>query len=69
MDETIKDELESIIDRVGLDTLLDCLSSVCDDKAEHLACNWQDDGAARAWQRASARIAKASCHVDIVQVS
>jgi hypothetical protein len=69
MDTAIKDELESIVDRVGLDTLLDCLSAVCDDKAEHLASNWQDGAASKCWESASWKVAKLSCDRAIVRVS
>ena len=42
-------ELEQFVDRTSLRAVLQMLSAICHEKAEHLAGNWQDDGSARPW--------------------
>jgi hypothetical protein len=46
-------QVEDIIDREGVDGLLDVITDVCLYKAEHLATNWQDVEGARKWQNAA----------------
>lgn len=46
------DQLEALIDAVGLATLLDGIDIVCAGKAEHIEENWQDSGLARTWRKA-----------------
>lgn len=41
--------IEDVIDKVGLDGLLDLISDICLAKAEHLEDNWQDSPAAKRW--------------------
>lgn len=48
--------LESIVDHIGLAKTLDLLASLCRDKAEHLRSNWQDDTAARVWEKAARHV-------------
>ena len=55
--------LEAMVDRDGLDGVLDALAGICGEKAEHLRTNWQDKGAARTWDRWGARIAKLAARV------
>jgi hypothetical protein len=55
-----QDQLERLVDGIGLSAVLDLLSMVCYDKAEHLDSNWQDHGAATAWRRAGETVLKAS---------
>lgn len=50
-------ELENLVDQAGLYNVLETLGTVCALKAGHLRSDWQDEGAARAWERAGARIA------------
>ena len=45
----LKDDLEQTVDRVGLDTLFALLAEICQDKADHVASTWQDQGLAQAW--------------------
>lgn len=42
-------ELEALIDSVGLRAVVDALSVVAYDKADHIRGNWQDEGLARIW--------------------
>jgi len=43
--------LEAIIDRRGIRNVLECLMTICNCKAEHLRENWQDEPAAKAWEK------------------
>jgi hypothetical protein len=45
----MKDELETMIDKVGLSKVLFFLAEVCGEKADHLNSNWQDANAAKQW--------------------
>lgn len=49
MNESIQDRLESILDEVGMEYLLDSLIDVCYAKAEHVESNWQDTHMAKGW--------------------
>ena len=46
------DALERIVDLHGLRSTLDMLANICAEKAEHLRTNWQDEEAAKDWNRA-----------------
>jgi hypothetical protein len=52
-----KDKLEALIDGTSLQEVLYLIAYICTDKAEHLAANWQDDTAARVWNRRADKIA------------
>jgi hypothetical protein len=45
----ILEELEALIDQHGLTHVVNTLSVVCLEKAEHLSANWQDETTAKAW--------------------
>ena len=44
------DALEAMIDQHGLDTVVLALSHICDEKAEHIRTNWQDENLADKWE-------------------
>lgn len=47
-----KEQLERIIDRVGLELALEWIAEICWEKAEHLRTNWQDQGRqSKDWDR------------------
>jgi hypothetical protein len=46
-----QDQLEQIVDRVGLKNVIETLAIICDLKADHILSNWQDSSTASAWQR------------------
>ena len=50
---TASETLESILDQFTMTTIIDFLSSIASEKAEHLRSNWQDEPAARQWERMS----------------
>lgn len=41
--------VEQLIDEVGLQTVLDALTIACNEKAEHVRANWQDEPLAGQW--------------------
>jgi len=47
LDET--HALERILDKAGLQAVLEVLSEICGAKAEHVESNWQDKALARRW--------------------
>ena len=51
-----KDQLESIIDSVGLAYAIELMSVVCGEKADHLESNWQDYSAAKDWTKDGNRL-------------
>ena len=51
-------QLETLIDRRTLHTVLSMLSEICSLKEQHLVENWRADSIAKAWWRADS-IAKA----------
>ncbi len=51
-------ELEQIIDREGLNMVLDAISEICFDKATFIAENWQDTKTAKEWTKAGNRLVK-----------
>ncbi len=56
--------LEGISDGVGFASVLDALATLASEKAEHLASNWQDRAAAKAWERVARLTATASDAAD-----
>lgn len=47
----IKDQLEATIDKMGVDSVLSLVETICDEKAEHIESNWQDKTLARHWSQ------------------
>lgn len=41
--------LECLVDKYGLSAVVDNLSIVCGNKAQHLRENWQDNSSAKLW--------------------
>lgn len=62
-------ELESFVDEFGVQAVLRALEEISIAKAEHLRSDWQDAGAAQAWERAAKVLDKAAAHNSIVRVS
>ena len=58
------DELETIVDRIGLAKVLDMLSDIAYEKAAHVRSNWQDDQTAKVWSKAGNRVYKAQMEVE-----
>lgn len=51
-----QDHMESLVDSDGVVGVLALLGAVCDDKANHIRENWQDEGLAKEWERAGTAI-------------
>lgn len=67
--EQLADQLEHLVDKYGLNAMLAELANVCGEKAEHLRVNWQDSDAAKEWEKAGNRIAKACSSIELGGVS
>jgi hypothetical protein len=52
------EQLETLVDDSDLSSVITALGLVCGEKAEHLRCNWQDNIAARVWERAERKLVK-----------
>lgn len=54
--KTLSDEtkltLESMVDSTSVSTLIETLSEICWEKAQHIRDNWQDEPLAQVWERA-----------------
>jgi len=66
LDQSTKDDLEQLIDRNGLDAVLDALRDICAEKAEHVLTNWQDKQAAKDWDQAASVLDRASAKISIL---
>ena len=51
MKNDITEQLETIIDSHSLSHVVAGLILICEQKAEHLRTNWQDDSMAKTWDR------------------
>lgn len=50
--------LEELVDASDLSTVILSLARMCNEKAEHLRCNWQDEITAKVWDRAARKLDK-----------
>jgi hypothetical protein len=50
--------LESMVDATSVANVLYALARICNEKADHLAANWQDDGTAAKWAEFALRLDK-----------
>lgn len=58
-----RNELETAIDAIGLDSLLHDMASICGDKAEHIRVNWQDKSLAYKWEAIAIKLDAVGRHV------
>ena len=61
--------LEELVDRIDLSGVLEHLSVIASEKAEHLRHAWQDDSTARYWDAAARYLDTASVRRAIVDTS
>ena len=48
--DNLIDDVESLVDRTDLDSVLEALEEMCYLKAEHVREDWQDENLARVWE-------------------
>lgn len=48
------EQLEAIIDSIGLAMTVRAISTICYEKAEHIATNWQDASTGKVWAKGGA---------------
>jgi hypothetical protein len=53
-------DLEAWVDRASLHQVLEALSEIASEKAEHVGTNWQDRALAREWNQASRAVGRAA---------
>jgi hypothetical protein len=61
----LEEELEILIDRNGISSVLEALAQVCFDKWQHVEVNWQDHGLARRWHKLAVKIDRLVTIADI----
>lgn len=49
-----QDQLEKLMDIYSLAEVVSNLQTICHEKAEHLRTNWNDEAAAKDWDRGAA---------------
>jgi hypothetical protein len=49
-------DLEGMVDRASVAAVLVALEYICYEKGTHLRENWQDEGAAKTWERDGKKI-------------
>lgn len=54
--DELAEALEQTVDRYTMRATLEALEMVCHAKADHLASDWQDEGASRVWKRLAGKI-------------
>ena len=69
LDRQAEDALEAMVDRFGLQSVLNGLAYICSGKADHIAHNWQDQRSARHWERAAIHLTNAADDTAIRFVS
>lgn len=61
--------LERLLDSYDLSRVLAALRDICHEKSAHLAANWQDHNAARAWDLAARTCDRVSESRPVAMVS
>jgi hypothetical protein len=62
----LENQLETLVDRFGLKTVVDRLANVCWEKADHLRSNWGDKVLAKDWSCAASRIDNAGRKMPVL---
>lgn len=63
------DEIERLIDRKGLASVLGEIENICHAKASHVREVWQDRGLAQLWERASDAVGKVAKNATVRDLS
>ncbi len=63
-----RDLLEQCIDGSSLSAVLEMIEVICEEKAQHISENWQDEGLAKMWIRAAKRVSEATNSYPVIQL-
>ena len=58
-----KDDLEVLVDKLGMDVVVTWLEDIAYEKADHLRCNWQDEHGAKVWDKIAHALCRASAKI------
>jgi hypothetical protein len=61
--------LEEMIDKNSLRTVLELIAEICTEKAAHIEANWQDKSLAKLWEQCGNRVAELSINFKVGLVS
>jgi hypothetical protein len=59
-DNELFSHLEDLVDQHGLQTLIDNLSAIAFEKAQHIASSYGADSQSRGWEKASRKLGRVS---------
>lgn len=59
-----EEQLEGMIDKHGLQSVLESIAEICNGKGDHLRSNWQDEPAAKLWEKAARTVERAAGAVE-----
>lgn len=62
----LSEELEALIDLLGLESVLSSIASICLEKADHIESNWQDASLSKCWETASGKISRVFNYASIM---
>lgn len=66
MDQTEREqELEDVVDALGLKGVCEALAEICSAKADHVRTNWQDEPRAKAWGKAAAMLERVATRIPV----
>ena len=64
VERELQDELEQLLDKTTLATVIELLANICILKAEHLRTNWQDDKTAKCWDQDGLKLTKLASKLE-----
>lgn len=62
------EQLEAIIDSLTLSETVVLFVEICQEKAEHIKENWQDENLAKTWSKAASRLEKTSREIRQLKI-
>ena len=60
-----QDAIEAIIDGTSLKAVLEAISAICEEKADHIQANYNDPATARVWNEACGHVGCTSVSVRV----
>ena len=58
------EDVEAMIDKLGIDWLKDVIVDICYAKSEHLASAWQDQHGSKLWEKQAKEFDKVKIHIS-----